>query len=375
MIPSMTNINIVPGDKSFLVGQSETFMKLLKMAEEKLNVLLIGDHGIGKTEIFHQIMAYLGLTAIYLSASTLDPYCDIIGIPVPMTTGGNRLDGATDEQVKGAILKYVRDHRLQNAHVIMLDELNRSAAKVRNACFEMIQFKAIQGEKMPNLQMVWSAVNNPDSEMHYSTEELDPALVDRYHAYVEMKAEPNKDVYVRKGYEEGMVKKFIAWWHTVGEKGKRYLTPRRLEYMMMAWSRGIDLSYVLTPKKLLPNCPEFTIQALIETLESKEKVEEMVEVFKNYDADYMIRNFEEIIAESYQVGNNHHLVESFKKMKAKDLVRVAHLLPKLQTEFQFTILDHFSSSLEKNIEKLKEKAPVLANWVVETRKAQNAAGK
>ena len=68
----------------------------------------------------------------------------------------------------------------------MFDELNRAHLRVLNAVLEIIQFKSINGELLPNLKMVWAAINPPESD--YQVEDLDPALVGRFHMYVKIKA-------------------------------------------------------------------------------------------------------------------------------------------------------------------------------------------
>ena len=40
---------------------------------------------------------------------------------------------------------------------IFMDEYNRTNPKVRNALMELIQFKSINGRKFPNLKVVWAA--------------------------------------------------------------------------------------------------------------------------------------------------------------------------------------------------------------------------
>ena len=54
--------------------------------ENKLNVLLIGRHGVGKSQMtqafwYNEMGLTEGETCKYLSASTLDPWVDLVGIP------------------------------------------------------------------------------------------------------------------------------------------------------------------------------------------------------------------------------------------------------------------------------------------------------
>ena len=57
--------------------------KLLTYAEHNLNVMLIGSHGIGKSTVVKAVAEKLGMRFKYYSSSTLDPFAELIGIPVP----------------------------------------------------------------------------------------------------------------------------------------------------------------------------------------------------------------------------------------------------------------------------------------------------
>ena len=48
-----------------------------------MNLLLSGPAGVGKTAMLRQAADELGWKMKYYSASTLDPYTDLVGIPVP----------------------------------------------------------------------------------------------------------------------------------------------------------------------------------------------------------------------------------------------------------------------------------------------------
>lgn len=194
-----------------LIPQGHKFM------EEGFNVLLVGPHGTGKTESVLQIAEELGLKIKIFNCATLDPYTDLIGVPVPEENE----DGSKE-------LRMVRPGVLEDADIIFFDEINRAPLATRNAVFEIIQFRSLNGEKLPNLQCCWAAMN-PSGE-DYDVEEIDPALIDRFDAYHHFKPK------ISVPYMTGHMKKETAlalkeWWdgHNREKRGpESYISPRRL---------------------------------------------------------------------------------------------------------------------------------------------------
>lgn len=202
---------------------SQLESKLKSYAENNLNVLLIGGMGIGKTSLANAVAKTLGLTMQYYSASTLDPWADIVGIPVPDKNTGT--------------LDFYRPKKLQDAQFLFFDELNRAHPRVLNAILEIIQFKSVNGEKLPNLKMVWAAINPPGGD--YQVEDLDPALVDRFHCYINMKAAIPLE-YMKSVISEPVVRALFDWWtQDLNEKQREHLSPRRLEYIGLMIDKGV----------------------------------------------------------------------------------------------------------------------------------------
>jgi len=191
----------------------------------EFNILLQGQHGVGKTMILSQACENLGLKLKYYSASSLDPYTDLVGIP----------KFAQDENGKD-IITSVRPQEINEAEVVFFDELNRADAKVLNAVFELIQFKSINGEKLPNLKCVIAAQNPPDGE--YTVEPLDPALADRFHVCLDIKPEVSL-TYLKGVLQEDTAKALVKWHRDHGKKAD-YISPRRIEMVGKVWEATGD---------------------------------------------------------------------------------------------------------------------------------------
>jgi len=198
--------------------------KLVEYANHHYNVLFIGTHGIGKTTVTKAVAEQMGLNFKYYSTSTLDPWADLVGVPVP------NHDSKT--------LDFYRPRDLENAEFVFFDELNRAHPRVLNAVLEIVQFKSINGKPLPNLKMVWAAINPPGGE--YQVEDLDPVLVDRFHLYVEMKANLDKE-YLKTCMKEQTVEILSDWWYNeLDDKQREKITPRRIEYLGRMIDGGVQ---------------------------------------------------------------------------------------------------------------------------------------
>jgi hypothetical protein len=189
--------------------------KLEMYARANRNVMLIGTHGIGKTERVMQVCKKIGITMEYFSTPTLDPYIDVIGLPVP------------NKEEK--VVEFYRKVSMSNAELLMFDELNRAHPKVLNAILELVQFKSVNGSRLPNLKMVWCAINPPGGQ--YQVEELDPALVDRFQCYMKLEAQPSLE-YLKTKMNHEVAKAVYEWYsYDCGPEHRTKITPRRLEYI------------------------------------------------------------------------------------------------------------------------------------------------
>lgn len=194
--------------------------------EGELNVLLISEHGAGKTMTVEEIARRHKLKLHYLSCSTLDPYTDLCGVPVPVE----------DETSGRRVLEMVAPIALEEADFIFFDELNRGHPQVLNALFEIIQFRRINGRPI-KAKHVWAAINPPNQD--YNVDDMDRALVDRFDIFKEI--EPTISIpYLATKYGDDVVPLAQAasdWWTkhrtavpTEGkDQGNVYVSPRRID--------------------------------------------------------------------------------------------------------------------------------------------------
>lgn len=249
--------------------------------ENNYNVLLMGLHGTGKTESIDALARKHGLRVKYYSCATLDPYTDLVGIPTPrlycepcdqfyqpqavqkywetrtnyqLAQPANGSDNfefnagcprCSRELIES--LKMIRPHDINQAEMIFVDELNRADEKTLNAIFEITQFHTINGEPLPNLRMVWGAINPPDNEQDYTVDELDPAFEDRFDAYVDLAPRPSVS-YMQRYVPKVIAQALKDWWsaHDQNKRDKdSYISPRRLMKIGVMYDRIDDPRVIL----------------------------------------------------------------------------------------------------------------------------------
>lgn len=198
------------------------------------NVLMSGLHGVGKTTLVLEAFNRAGLKWKYFSASTLDPWTDLIGVPTKFTKDGREY------------LDFIRPKELEDDDVqaLFFDEYNRAPKKVRNAVMELIQFKSINGRAFNNLRIVWAAINPDDNGTLYDVEPLDPAQKDRFQVHVEIPYQVNKSYFTQK-FGRDIARAACSWWEELPADQKRLVSPRRLDYAMQTYLNKGDLRDVL----------------------------------------------------------------------------------------------------------------------------------
>lgn len=319
---------------------------LKRYAEQGLNVLLSGKHGVGKTHIVKDIFAecfgdyYTNWR--YFSASTLDPWVDFIGIP----KNYQRQDG---KEVFGIVPP---EHFTGEEEIkaVFFDEINRADEKTLNALMELIQFKSINGRKYPNLKCVWAAENPADDyENNYSVRDLDPAQKDRFHVQINVPFEINIE-YFQKHFDKEMVRIAKKWW----QKNKEKISPRKLEHLLFAYQHNLPLQDFSN---------ECNVKELQNNLASVGKIEEMKSVLSTRD--------DEAIKSYFTVENlrkNSNIISDQKSM-------IGSIFKAVDEETQNYIMEEFDYTPRKpSSSKLKGEPKELIDLLFESKNEVDVKG-
>ena len=152
----MANINITTTE----------LLSLLDITPADQNLMLVGNHGIGKSEILTDYLSGKGMKVVPLFLGQMSDPGDLIGIPNRNDTTGKTefmppywfpLDG--------------------KPVVLFLDELNRARPEVLQTIMDLALNRTLAGRKLPDGSRIISAVNAGDQ---YQLTDLDPALVSRF---------------------------------------------------------------------------------------------------------------------------------------------------------------------------------------------------
>jgi len=230
--------------------------------KKNLNVLFIGDHGVGKTTAAMQSFKKANLKSMYFSGATMDVFLDFIGVPRVVEENGE------------PVLKMIRQSQLQDDTIeaIFIDEYNRAPKKMKNAVMELIQFKSVNGREFPNLKVVWAAINENDDV--YDVEPLDPAQKDRFHVHYEVDYRPCPN-FLESKYGESQTETLLDWWNELTPEIQKTVSPRRLCYAVDFWLEGGDLRDILPQKS--------NVSKLIERLSSKPIEIQLKDLFESYN--------------------------------------------------------------------------------------------
>jgi MoxR-like ATPase len=153
-------------------GLAEVEPVILAALAGETPLLLIGEHGCGKSLLLERLAGCLELSWRHYNASLLS-FDDLVGYPVPDAAGN---------------LQFVKTPAaIWGAQAVFIDEISRARPEVQNKVFPIIHERRVQGIALPELVHRWAAMNPPliDGEGDYiGSEALDTALADRFAFHV-----------------------------------------------------------------------------------------------------------------------------------------------------------------------------------------------
>lgn len=197
------------------------------------NIIIEGLHGTGKTSMLRQAAQELGLSISYYNAPTIDPYTDLVGIPyIKQDENGNDY------------LDMVQQSTFKDSNVKFFDEINRAPYKTLNSLMELILDGSINGKHLENHKLCVAAIN--PSGGAYTTNDLEPALLDRFDFYFTIPEAPDRGFFRKKHGTFGDI--LVSWWEeqfsTIGGNinETEYLSPRRLDTIGSFFMRSIQES-------------------------------------------------------------------------------------------------------------------------------------
>lgn len=143
--------------------------KILTITPPNQNIMLVGQHGIGKSEIIKKFYQEKGMKVIPFFLGQMSDPGDLIGL--------------MHKNEKTEVSEFLPPYWWPvdgSPIVLFLDELNRARPEVLQSIMDLTLNKTLAGKKLPIGSIIISAINFGDE---YQVTDLDPALVSRFNIY------------------------------------------------------------------------------------------------------------------------------------------------------------------------------------------------
>lgn len=162
-------------------GSLSDVAKLIKLSFETRHVVcLIGEAGIGKTQIFVQIAEDLGYRVLFYYLAHLERE-DIGGIPMPSEDKSSYRFLCED-----SIREIIESDK---PTILVLDEWNRGEKPVMNAAFTLMEQRRFGSHVLPDHVFIAAAMNPSEGSYLVNESEKDPAFRRRL-CFVGVRADP-----------------------------------------------------------------------------------------------------------------------------------------------------------------------------------------
>lgn len=148
---------------------TEELKQILATTPAWQNIMLVGRHGIGKSQILENHFQTQGQQVVSLFLGQMSDPGDLIGIP-----NKNEKTGKTEFMPP---YWFPLDGK---PIVLFLDELNRARPEILQTIMDLALNRKLAGRSLPKGSRIISAVNEGDE---YQLTDLDPALVSRFNIY------------------------------------------------------------------------------------------------------------------------------------------------------------------------------------------------
>lgn len=149
--------------------EGNLLLEVLEETPATQNIMLMGKHGIGKSQILEKFYSEKGFKVVTLFLGQMSDPGDLIGIPHK-----NEETGHTEFMPP---YWFPTD---DTPVVLFLDELNRARPEVLQTIMDLALNRKLAGRSLPTGSRIISAVNNGEE---YQLTDLDPALVSRFNIY------------------------------------------------------------------------------------------------------------------------------------------------------------------------------------------------
>jgi len=149
---------------------TKELIEILAVTPPHHNIMLVGKHGIGKSQIIENYFVQQGKKVVTLFLGQMSDPGDLIGLPI--------LDANTRKTEFRPPYWFPENN--ESPIVLFLDELNRARPEILQCVMDLTLNKQLNGKKLPAGSRIITAVNEGEE---YQLTDLDPSLVSRFNIY------------------------------------------------------------------------------------------------------------------------------------------------------------------------------------------------
>lgn len=181
------------------ISISDLIYNLDRLPESR-NILLLGGHGLGKSQIVTKYYEKKGYKVVPLFLGQMSDPGDITGLPYKREVV--LADGTKTERMDFLPPYWWDDSK---PFCLFLDEINRGRPEILNVVMDLTLNKTIAGRALPKGSVIVAAANIGDG---YTVNDLDKALLDRF---VPFEFKPTVDEWLRWADSEELDERVIQF--------------------------------------------------------------------------------------------------------------------------------------------------------------------
>ena len=159
-----------------IIINSTELKETLNLTPTTQNIMLVGKHGIGKSEILTNYFQNEGMKVVTLFLGQMSDPGDIIGLPSKIETKDSKGNVTSQTDFTPPYWFPIDGKPI----VLFLDELNRARPEILQTVMDLTLNRKLAGKLLPTGSRVIAAVNDGEE---YQLTDLDPALVSRFNIY------------------------------------------------------------------------------------------------------------------------------------------------------------------------------------------------
>lgn len=184
---------------------------IVKYLPARRSILLMGVHGIGKTEFCKSLAKELGMNLVVKHTSHMADPGDLTGLPYRTDEVYTYVDTKTGKTVTTPATKFAPpDWMCQDTPVlVLLDEINRGMTIAMNAIMQFTNDGTYDDISLPEGSRIFACIN-PKDNGKYSVNTMDPAQVSRFAVY-EFIPDPEETIeYLTTKYGDNIVLRYMS---------------------------------------------------------------------------------------------------------------------------------------------------------------------